>query len=210
MALPFPPHGLYAVTPEIEVETLIHRVMQVLEGGASVIQLRDKKKRLDLNDARRLLSLSHRYGAPLIINDDVALACETGADGVHLGRDDAGLEEARRELGDDTIIGVSCYADLDCAREAEARGANYVAFGAFFPSASKPCAPPAPIEILTQARSALSCPIVAIGGITPENGGTLIQAGADLLAVIAGVFDQADPLEKSDLFRQLFSGMNGH
>ncbi len=205
MPLPFPSRGLYAITGDIQdFEALKRQLANVLAGGARVVQLRDKQRRLDAGCAKQLLELCHQHGVPFIVNDDIALAAEIGADGVHLGREDTDPKEARNLLGKEAIIGISCYADLERALEAERQGATYVAFGAFFPSASKPQAKPAPLSLLTVAREALNCPIVAIGGITPGNGGQLIQAGAGLLAVISGLFGRNDPLRASREYARLF------
>jgi len=130
---------------------------------------------------------------PLIVNDDPRLAWDIGADGVHLGQDDPPYEEARALLGPEATLGVSCYNSLDRAVSAQRIGADYVAFGRFFPSKTKPRAKQAPLALLREARRQLSIPIVAIGGITPENGSALIEAGADRVAVIEGVFGQPDP-----------------
>jgi thiamine-phosphate pyrophosphorylase len=128
----------------------------------------------------------------LIINDDVELAGNCGAHGVHLGKDDADLRSARSLLGSGAIIGVSCYNDLSLARQAAGLGADYVAFGRFFPSQTKPGAIQASPDLIRQARQELSLPIAAIGGITPDNAGQLIDAGADMLAVVTGIFATAD------------------
>ncbi len=204
MAISFPRRGLYAITPSFaDFESLLKQVEAALAGGAKAIQLRDKSRRLTQAQAARIIELSHAYAAPLIVNDDLELAQSISADGVHLGREDAGAEEARKLLGPNAILGISCYADLNLAIHAERVGASYVAFGAFFPSATKPQAPLAPIELLTHAKALLRCPIVAIGGITPENGACLLKAGADLLAAIAGVFDQ-DPRQSASRYARLF------
>ena len=204
MVLPFPRRGLYAITPSFkDFESLLKQVEAALAGGAKVMQLRDKSRRLTHAQATLVLELCHAYAVPLIVNDDLELAHRIGADGVHLGREDAQAKEARKKLGPEAIVGISCYADLNRALYAERAGATYVAFGAFFPSATKPQAPLAPIELLTQAKALLYCPIVAIGGITPENGAGLLQAGADLLAAIAGVFTQ-DPRQSASRYARLF------
>jgi thiamine-phosphate pyrophosphorylase len=128
---------------------------------------------------------------PLIINDDAQLAKAVGADGVHLGKDDGDIANARAVLGEAAIIGVSCYNSLDRAVTAQAQGASYVAFGRFFSSNTKPLAAPAQLDTLQQAKAVIKLPIVAIGGILPSNGLALIDAGADLLAVVGGLFDNA-------------------
>ena len=128
-----------------------------------------------------------------------------GAAGVHLGRDDANISTARAALGEDAVIGLSCYNQLQRALAAQAAGADYVAFGSFFASRTKPQAVPATLELLHTARAALQIPIVAIGGITTENGATLIEAGADALAVIDAVFNQADIRSSAERFARLFN-----
>ncbi|MDD5035207.1 MAG: thiamine phosphate synthase [Methylococcaceae bacterium] len=195
MTVPFPSSGLYAITAESHCgpEQLADAVRAALRGGARAIQYRAKSSRNRLAEARWLLAECRAAQVPLIINDDVELALEIGADGVHLGQDDGSLLEARARLGDEAIIGISCYDSLERAIEAQRQGASYVAFGRFFPSLSKPHAPCARIETLIEAKRRLSLPIVAIGGITAENGGRLIEAGADWLAVIESVFGQTDP-----------------
>ncbi len=205
MPLPFPRSGLYAITPDCQDFTkLLAQVEAALRGGAKVVQLRDKRHRLSQAEATCLLQLCHAYQVPLIINDDIELAERIGADGVHLGREDAGLNQARDRLGPESIIGISCYADLRRAIGAARAGADYVAFGAFFPSPTKPDAPLAPIELLASAKAVLTCPIVAIGGITPGNGAALLDAGADLLAVIDGIFGHQDPQRAACHYARLF------
>ncbi len=199
--------GLYAITePAATESSLAARVRLALEGGARIIQYRDKspdtlRRRAE---ARALRRLCGRFDVPFLINDDVELAAACGAGGVHLGEEDVPLAEARQRLGDRAIIGISCYNRLGRALEAEAAGADYVAFGRFFPSASKPQAVQADPALLREARSRLRIPIVAIGGITPENGGPLIEAGADMLAVIQGVFRASDIRAAAARFAQLF------
>jgi len=205
-------NGLYAITPEHPdpAHPLPEQVEQAILGGARVIQYRDKsgdpQRRLD--QASALLSLCRRHGVPLIINDDVELAAAVGADGVHLGRDDPDPIAARERLGSDTLIGVSCYNRLENAARARELGADYIAFGRFFPSASKPQAVQARPELLQQARAFLQLPIVAIGGITPQNGAPLVAAGADMLAVIDALFGNTDIRTTAQAFAQLFSQEN--
>lgn len=200
--------GLYAITDSglCPDRKLAEMVAQAIRGGARVIQFRDKRPdpRLKRELARSLLAPCHQNGVPLLINDDLQLALDIGADGVHLGQDDANLGTARSRLGQDAIIGVSCYNRIELAQQSANAGADYVAFGRFFPSSSKPGAVQADPALLGEARQRLQLPVVAIGGITPENGGQLIQAGADLLAVIHGVFGQPDILEASAAFNTLF------
>ncbi|MCW8962245.1 MAG: thiamine phosphate synthase [Gammaproteobacteria bacterium] len=188
--------GLYAITSDdfVSAEALKSAVTQALVGGAVVIQYRDKKSPLDEREkiASNINKLCHEYGALFIVNDDVELAKMVDADGVHLGRDDMGLAGARSYLGEQKIIGVSCYNDLDAARQAEQEGADYVAFGRFFPSLNKPDAIQVSVDVLQSAHQQITVPIVAIGGITAQNGAPLVAAGADMLAVIDGVFGQPD------------------
>jgi thiamine-phosphate pyrophosphorylase len=195
VTLPFPARGLYAITPEHLGDTaLLCAVEQALEGGAAVIQFRDKTRSPEsrLEMARHLRTLCHRYQVPLIINDNATLAKTAGADGVHLGRDDGTIQQARKLLGQKAVIGVSCYGDLERAKVAEREGASYVAFGRFFPSHTKPHAERVDRSILKQAKSAIELPLVAIGGITAGNGADLIQAGADLIACVDSVFGDAN------------------
>ena len=201
----FPQRGLYAITQtsgktSAEVE---QAVAAALKGGAVVIQYRDKAPIDALALGSRLVALCHRYHAPLLVNDSVELALKIGADGVHLGRDDGDIALARQRLGPAAIIGVSCYNDVQRAQDMQAQGADYIAFGRFFPSNSKPLAAPAQIETLASAKHSLSIPIVAIGGILPENAAPLLAAGADLLAVIGGVFDQ-EPETAARAYQALF------
>ena len=187
--------GLYAITDGtlLSDEQLLTSVEQVINGGAQIIQYRDKSANQPrrLQQAQQLLELCRRHGVTFIINDDVALAAAIGADGVHLGRDDGDIASARRAL-EDGVIGVSCYNQWPLAEAAVVAGADYIAFGAFFPSATKPNAVRAAPELLQRSRRELTVPVVAIGGITPENGRELIEAGADMLAVVQGVFAQPD------------------
>jgi thiamine-phosphate pyrophosphorylase len=155
-----------------------------------MVQYRRKDAPLETRseEAKTILAWCREVACPLLINDDVALAQIVGADGVHLGRDDTDLGSARQQLGAAALIGVSCYDDLQRAQRLRQQGADYVAFGRFFPSQSKPHATPAPLALLQAARQTLDCPIVAIGGITRERVPALQQAGADLCAMIEGLF----------------------
>ena len=200
--------GLYAVTDSnlIPAAELAARVAQAIAGGATVIQYREKQLAAAERhrQAAALVELCHRHAVPLLINDDVELAAAVGAAGVHLGRDDAAIHAARDRLGAGAIIGVSCYNTLQRAQAAAAAGADYVAFGRFFPSHTKPDAVQAEAALLQQARRELELPLVAIGGITPENGGTLLAAGANLLAVIHGVLGQPDVQAAAQRYKDLF------
>ncbi|HET8552244.1 MAG TPA: thiamine phosphate synthase [Gammaproteobacteria bacterium] len=202
-----PAGGLYAITAsETRGDALEHAVAAAIAGGATLIQYRDKTtdRRRRLRDGGRLQKLCRDAGIGLIINDDVELAAALNADGVHLGVDDISLVEARARLGKNTIIGVSCYDSLACAELAAKSGADYVAFGSFYPSSTKPGAVRAPIDLLRAARG-LHVPVVAIGGITPANGKALIDAGADFLAVVSGVFAAADIELAACAYARLFN-----
>jgi len=202
----FPSSGLYAVTQteHKSIATVITEVEAAIRGGAVVVQYRDKKPLDAVLLAGELVQLCHQYQVPLLINDDIELALRVGADGVHLGKDDGELSHARQRLGEQAIIGVSCYNDVNRAMMAEAQGATYAAFGRFFPSSSKPLAAPAQLSTLQSAKQRLQIPIVAIGGILPENGAALRTAGADLLAVIGGLFSN-DPQASASAFQPLFA-----
>lgn len=199
--------GLYVLTdPDLIPDAeLAGRVRQAIEGGASAVQYRDKRADHDghLERARALRTVTRELGVSLIVNDDPALAAEVDADGVHLGRDDPGFAHARSIVGR-RLIGVSCYDDLDRAVAAQADGADYVAFGSFYPTGTKNDTVPASLELLRRARASLRIPIVAIGGITPDNGAPLIAAGADALAVVSAVFGGDDPRAAAGRFREIF------
>lgn len=200
--------GLYAIADSayLDAGSFVPAVRAALDGGARIIQYRDKRstpaQRLAI--AHELNRLCLERGVPFLVNDDVALAAEIGATGVHIGRDDPEITAARQMLGDAAIIGVSCYNELGHAQTAGAAGADYVAFGRFFPSRTKPHAVQATTELLHTAHEVLRIPIVAIGGITPENGGALLDAGADALAVIEGVFGQPDIRAAAERYAALF------
>jgi thiamine-phosphate pyrophosphorylase len=202
----FPASGLYAITQTANKsgDAIINEVAAAIRGGAVIVQYRDKNPTDALFIARELVSICHQHNVPLLINDDIELAKQSGADGVHLGREDGVVAQARKQLGNDAIIGVSCYNFVAQALAAQEQGATYAAFGRFFPSASKPLAAPADIETLRLAKRVLTIPIVAIGGILPANGAPLLAAGADLLAVIGGVFDHQPELS-ARAYQSLFS-----
>ena len=200
--------GLYAITDAsvTDPQRITLCVEQALRGGACVIQYRDKssdqKQRLETCHA--ICRLTKEFDAVFIVNDDIELALITKADGVHLGQDDVCLADARKLLGDNAIIGISCYNRFDLAEQAIKEGANYIAFGRFFTSRTKPDAVTAEISLLKKAKQELDIPVVAIGGITAENGGELIQAGADMLAVVDGIFGQLDIEAAAKQYRPLF------
>jgi len=185
--------GLYAITDGPRPD-LLAAVKAALRGGVALLQYRDKTADSARRafEARALRELCARFEIPFIVNDDVELALAVGADGVHLDEDDGDIAAARARLGAGAIIGVSCYDSPARARHLAAAGADYLAFGAFFPSPTKPNARRATPEMLREAKP-LGLPLVAIGGVTPDNARPLIDAGADFLAVISGIFAQADP-----------------
>lgn len=203
-----PDHGLYAITDCHNLTTgeLLKKTELILKSGAKILQYRNKNgNTLDRESlAVQLQLLCHDYSIPFIINDDVKLANKIKADGVHLGRDDQSCKSARNILGPEYIIGISCYNNIKLAHEAEQSGANYIAFGAFFPTTSKPDTSVATTALLSHARQRLNLPVVAIGGITPENGKELVQAGADFLAVISGIYESADPALATRAYLNLF------
>lgn len=203
--------GLYAITPEYTAgRQLLADVEAALAGGCRIVQFRDKQSDAPerVRRARALRDLTRRFGARLLINDDLALAFLIDADGVHLGKDDGSLVATRAILGPDKILGASCYADFASAEKAAAAGADYVAFGAVYPSPTKPAAPLAAVDLFFQAKTMLTAASCAIGGITLANAPPLIAAGADLLAVITDLFsapgDSAKIAARAAAYQRLF------
>jgi len=196
--------GLYAISDGPRAD-LLDACTAALDGGATLLQYRDKTAdpARRLREARALQALCAARGARLIVNDDVELAATVGAAGVHLGEDDDALAEARARLGADAIVGASCYDSLERARQMAAAGADYLAFGAFFPSPTKPRARRATTDLLRDAR-AFGKPLVAIGGITADNAAALIEAGADCVAVISALFGATDVRANARRFASLF------
>lgn len=191
--------GLYAITPEAgDVE---RKTRLALEGGIALLQYRQKKR--DVALARSIVRMGREFRVPVIINDDVGLALEVGADGAHLGRNDGELAPARKRLHG-KLLGASCYNDLALAQAAAKAGADYVAFGSVFASPTKPGAVRAPLELFGQAR-ALGVPLAAIGGITLQNAPQVIAAGGDLLAVISDLFDAPDIRQRARDYGKLFA-----
>ena len=191
--------GLYAVTPEGgDVE---RKLRLALEGGIALLQYRSKS--INRSRAQAVVGLAREFGVPVIVNDDVELALELGADGAHLGRDDGELAAARKRLRG-KVLGASCYNNLELARAAVQAGADYVAFGSVFPSPTKPQAVRAPLGLFREAKP-LGIPLVAIGGITLDDAPQLIAAGADLLAVLSDLFEARDIRQRARDYGKLFA-----
>ena len=201
--------GLYVITDtqRTQRDALVSAVAAAIAGGARIVQYRDKsgdaERRLVEASALRALTLAHNV--VFLINDDVTLAHAVAADGVHLGREDGAIANARKTLGDEAIIGASCYNEFALAEQAVLAGADYVAFGAFYPSKTKPQAVPASLMLLAQARAQLPVPVCAIGGITLEHAPPLLAAGADMLAVISAVFAAPDVQTAAQAFTALMT-----
>ncbi len=201
--------GLYAITDTANYssQVMLSKTEEILLAGAKVLQYRNKQgdKNIRITEARQLHDLCRQHSVPLIINDDIALAIQVGADGIHLGRSDSSISAARKQLGCKAIIGCSCYNDLDRAYNAVNNGADYIAFGTFFPSPTKPDAVKAMPELISQTKEKYDLPVVAIGGITTENGQSLINAGADMLAVVSDLYASDDPSNKTKKYINLFT-----
>lgn len=200
--------GLYLVTPDCDdTELLCTTVALALQGGVSLVQYRHKtaSDALRIEQASALLAICRTANIPLLINDHVALAVELDADGVHIGQHDLAIAETRAFVGKQKIIGASCYNRFELAEQAQADGADYVAFGACYPSPTKPNAPRAPADLFTRTRQSLSVPVVGIGGITLENAPSLIAAGADALAVITDIFQARDVAARCRQYQSLFA-----
>jgi len=203
--------GLYAVTPdEPDIGSLARKVRKALAGGVRILQYRNKSANAALRreQGTALLALCREARIPFVINDDLDLARAIRADGLHLGRDDVSIAVARAQLGEDKLLGVSCYDRLELALAAREAGADYVAFGSAFPSSTKPEATRAPLSLYREARARLDLPIVAIGGITTENAHNVIEAGADAVAVISALFDSPDVEAAARGFSRLFDKKN--
>ena len=201
--------GLYAITDSqlTPAHSIEQKVESALKGGAQLIQYRDKTNPVDQKEiiAHKLQSLCRQYHRKLIINDDLKLAHAINADGVHLGQEDASINEARELLGPDAIIGATCHNSLPLAHQAITDGASYVAFGRFYCSTTKPGAPSCSIEFLKEARQSINIPIVAIGGITLINAPEIIAEGSDMIAVVHGVFGAENIEQQSQELSRLFN-----
>jgi thiamine-phosphate pyrophosphorylase len=207
MKYKLPTKGLYAITPdEANTHQLLINVEHALQAGIALLQYRDKTSSEDkkLRRAMALRKLCAQYATPLIINDDPELAYQCQAEGVHLGQGDTCISDAREMLGDKAIIGITCHHHLDLALKAQKQGANYVAFGRFFNSSTKPGAPLADTTLLLQAKAQLNIPITAIGGLTLENSTPIINAGADNIAVVEAIFSKENIKDACENFSRLF------
>ena len=199
--------GLYAITPDLsDSDVLLDKVEQALAGGARALQYRNKvaDSALRLTQARALARLCRSYRVPLIVNDHLDLALEVDAEGLHIGAEDGSIAEARRRLGPDKILGVTCYRKIENALEAARLGADYVAFGGFFASPVKGGTGGAPMSILGEAKRNTGLPVVAIGGITVDNAPQLLAAGADSVSVITALFGAPDVKAAARQFSALF------
>ena len=203
-------NGLYAITDGSHGSVLGHKVEQALQGGAALVQYRDKSNNAPqrLSDAQMLRDLCQHYNALFIVNDDITLAKQVQAQGVHVGREDADLRAARDYLGARFIIGTSCYNQLALALDSQKQGADYVAFGSFFASNTKPLAQRAELSVLAQAKQHLNIPLCAIGGISLATAPSLIKAGADMLAVITDLFNAANITQQAQAYAQLFAAVS--
>ena len=198
--------GVYLITPDQpDTAALLAATEPLLAAGVALLQYRNKAANAALRreQARALQAACRRHGVPLVVNDDTALARAVGAAGVHLGVNDGDLAATRQALGAGAIMGASCYNRIDLARQAAAAGASYVGFGAFFPSITKPHAPRAQLQQLHDSAD-LGLPRVAIGGLSPDNARCVVDAGADLLAVVSGVYAAPDPVAALRAYQSLF------
>jgi len=203
--------GLYAITdPELMGSNLVSKTEQAILGGINILQYRNKiaPHKQQEHEAHTLAELCKKNNVLFIINDNVELAIKVNADGVHLGQKDTSIQQARKLLGENKIIGVTCNNQIELAQVAQAQGADYVAFGRFFNSLTKPSAPQAELSLLREADKLITIPVVAIGGITPEFAPLLLKEGADMLAVIHAIFAQKDILNTTSQFVELFNSPN--
>jgi len=199
--------GLYAITPDsADLNTLIQKTKSAIEGGAFMVQYRSKIQDRDvkMQQCAAILRLCREYEIPCIVNDDVDMCRILEADGVHLGEKDDNIAEVRHILGEDAIIGSSCYDQLDRAKSAQKEGASYVAFGAMFPTSTKPNAPRASLALLKEAKREIQIPIVAIGGITVNNAHDVIKTGIDAIAVITSLYEAKSIKETAETFAKMF------
>ncbi len=208
------PAGLYGITPDWDdTPRLLRAVRAAHDGGLNVLQFRRKQGSQEAlhQQLTQLSELCASLELPLLINDHWSWALQFPVQGAHLGKDDGDLIQARHALGQHALLGRSCYNSLELARQALAEGADYIAFGAVFPSSVKPDAPRAELDTLRQARQLCQdqdrsrrAAVVAIGGITPDNAPALLEAGVDSLAVISSLFEADDVRATAQRFTDLF------
>ena len=199
--------GLYLVTPDWDdTDQLLSLTESALKAGIAMLQYRHKTatEALQRHQATALRDLCRQYKVPFIVNDHLALCEEIDADGVHVGGTDATVAAVRSVMGPDKIIGASCYGDLQRAHDAAAAGANYVAFGGFYPSRVKKYEVSTPVDIISRAKATLTVPVCVIGGMTPENAVPLVNEGADLVAAISSVYQHERPASAAAEFVRLF------
>lgn len=206
-------NGLYVITDQklINRDKFVQSVERALAGGANIIQLREKgtEPEVIIYLGKEILKITKRYSVPLIINDSPEIACEIGADGVHLGQEDISVQEARKIIGKDKIIGVSCYGELQRGIDAENMGADYVAFGTPYNTPTKPGRRPTPFSTLIEAKSKIkNIPIFAIGGITKDNARDVLQTGVDGIAVITSIFGSGSPEDACREFTEVLKSDN--
>lgn len=200
--------GLYVVTPDWDdTDQLIRATRQAIKGGAALVQYRHKTADAGLRkeQAGALLQVCREGNTPLIINDDVDLCIALDADGIHVGGTDAAVEEVRRKVGRNHIVGASCYGTLQLARDACAAGATYVAFGGFYPSRVKKYEFTTEPAIVAASKKEIPLPVVVIGGMTQANCLPLIAQGADMVAAISSVYMQEDVSDAARRFADLYS-----
>jgi thiamine-phosphate pyrophosphorylase len=199
--------GLYAITPDMaDSNSLLQKTQLAIEGGAFMVQYRSKIQDRDvkMQQCAAILRLCREYKIPCIVNDDVDMCRVLEADGIHLGEKDDNIAEVRNILGEDAIIGSSCYDQLNRAKLAQKEGASYVAFGAMFETSTKPIAPRATLELLREAKSQIQIPIVAIGGITMNNAHDVIETGIDAIAVINSLYESNSIKETAETLSSMF------
>lgn len=195
---------LYAITDEklTPIDTMFTQAEKALIGGVKYVQLRDKTKtyKESLESALKLKDLCDKYSAYFIVNDNVKLAKESNAHGVHIGESDDDVKAAKDILGDGAIIGASCYGSVERALAAVKNGATYAAFGSMFASPTKPHSKVVALDVLTEAKKILNVPICAIGGIEVSNVKSIFSAGADMAAVISGLWNSEDITQRARQF----------
>ncbi len=199
--------GLYAITPDMDDTDELCRIVEMaIKGGVKIVQYRNKsaKSRLQITQSSRLLEICREYQIPLVINDNVKLCLALDADGVHIGISDGNLAEIKNRIGDNKILGASCYNSLEIARKAVEEGADYIAFGSCFSSITKPHAPSVDLNLFKDAKC-FGVPIVGIGGITLDNVSQVKEAGADSVAVITSLWNSADINMTAKQFSNLLS-----